>query len=54
MTLYLMLFTYYLSTYFPSCIGYKDDILDVISNLHVEGAKFDGKKANLAGNIFKS
>ena len=35
---------YILFTYFVSFIGYADDILEDISNLHVKGAKFGGKK----------
>ena len=41
-------------TYFVSFIGYEDDILEVISNLQVQGATFGGKKENLAENLFKS
>ena len=46
---YLQLFTY-----FAPFIGYEDDILEVISNLPVQGAKFDGKGTNLAENHLKS
>ena len=43
---------YILLTYFASFIGYEDDILEVISNLHVQGAKLGGKKTNLEENLF--
>ena len=45
-----MLFTYYLPS-FESNIGYEDDILEFISNLHVQGAKF-GKKEDLFGGKY--
>ena len=35
---------YILFTYFASVIGYEDDILVVISNLHIKGVKFGEKK----------
>ena len=35
---------YILFTYFAYSIGYEDDILEVISNLEVEGGKFGRKK----------
>ena len=41
---------YILFTYFASFIGYEDDILEVISNLHVPGAKF-GRKSFLKLNF---
>ena len=44
---------YILFTYFASFIGYEDDILEVISNLHVQGAKFGGNKENLAEIFLK-
>ena len=34
---------YILFTYFASFIGYEDDIIEVISNLHDKEAKFGGK-----------
>ena len=36
--------TFILFLYFASFTGYEDDILVVISNLHVQWAKFCGKK----------
>ena len=39
---------YILFTYFASCIGYENDILEDISNLHIQGAKHGGKRTNLA------
>ena len=35
-------------TYFASFTGYENDIFEVISYLHVQGAKFGGKWTNLA------
>ena len=32
---------------FASFIGYEDDILKFISNFHVQGAKFGGKKGQI-------
>ena len=49
----IMLFTYL----FVSFIGYEDAILaieDAISNLHVQGANFGGKRTILAENLIKS
>ena len=43
---------YLLFTYSVPFIGYEDDILEVISNLHVQGAKC-GKKKNFDGKSFK-
>ena len=43
---------YILFNYFASFIGYKDDILDVISNLHVQGATFGEKKDKFGGKYF--
>ena len=36
-------------------MGYEGDILDVISNLHVQGGKFGRKRTNLAeaGQIWR-
>ena len=45
---------FYQIAYFASFIGYKTDILEVISNLHVEGAKFGGKKVKSGGIFFLS
>ena len=42
-----------LFTYFASFIKYEDDILEVISNLHIQGAKLGGKRTNLAENLLK-
>ena len=39
---------YILLTYFASFIGYADDIIEVISNLHVQEAKFGRYFFNLA------
>ena len=44
---------YILFKYFSSFIGYEDDILEVISNLHVQGAKFGGKKDKSGGKSLK-
>ena len=38
---------YILFTYFASFIGLEDYILEGISNLHVQGAKFGGKKGQI-------
>ena len=35
-------------------MGYADDILEFISIMHVPGAKFGGKRTNLAENLLKS
>ena len=43
---------YILFTYFASFIGYEDDILEVISNLQLQGAIFGGKRTNLAENLY--
>ena len=43
---------YIVFTYFASFIGYEADILEVISNLHVQGAKFGGKKVKSGGKSF--
>ena len=43
-----------LFTYFASFIGYEDDILEVISNLHVQEANSAEKRGNLAENLLKS
>ena len=40
---------YIIFTYFASFIGYEDDILEVISNLHIQVAKFGGKKDKFGG-----
>ena len=47
---------YILFTYFASLIGceHSVNILEVISNLHVQGAKFGRKRTKLAENLFKS
>ena len=42
-----MLFTYPIHI-LQSFIGYEDAILEVISNSHVPGAEFGGKRTNLA------
>ena len=39
-------------TYFASFIGFEDDILRVISNLHIQGAKVGGKKDIFGGKSF--
>ena len=44
--------TYILFTYFGSFIGYEDDILKVISKLHVQGAKFGKKKDKFFKKLF--
>ena len=44
---------YILFIYFASCIGYEDDILEVIYNLQVQGAKLGRKKDTFGGNSFK-
>ena len=44
---------YILFTYFESCIGYVDGLLEVISNLHFQGVEFDGKRTNLAENLLR-
>ena len=33
-------------------IGHEDDILEVISNLHIQGDKFGGKKYKFGGKSF--
>ena len=43
-----------LFTYFASFIGYEDDNLEVISNLHIQGAKFGGKRTNLVKKLVRS
>ena len=40
-------------TYFASYIGYEDNIHEGNSNLHVQEAKFDGKKDKFGGKSFK-
>ena len=45
--------SYILFTYVASFIGYEDDILEVISNLYVLGAKFGGEKDKFSGKSFK-
>ena len=45
---------YYKAIYLASFTGYEDDILEVISNLHIEGAKFGGKKDKFGGNLLKN
>ena len=45
--LFAMLFTY-----FASFIGYEGNILDIISNLHVQGANIGGKKDKFGGKSF--
>ena len=47
-----MLFTL-LFKYFASFIGYKEDIIEVIFNLHVQEAKFGGKKDKFSEKYFK-
>ena len=42
-----------LFAYFASFIGYEDDFLEVISNLHVQRAKFGGKRDKFGGKSFK-
>ena len=44
---------YILFTYVASFIGYEDDILEVISYLHVQGAKFGEKKQKFDEKSFK-
>ena len=44
---------YILFTYFVSFIGFEEDILDVISNLHVQWDKFIVKKDQPGGKSFK-
>ena len=44
---------YKLFTYFASFIGYEGDILEVTSNLHLQGAKFGGKRDKFGGKSFK-
>ena len=39
---------------FASFIGYEDGILEIISNLQVQEAKFGGKRTNLSENLLKS
>ena len=41
-----------LFTYFASFIGHEDDILEVIFNLQIQGAKFGRKKDKLGGKSF--
>ena len=41
-----------LFTNFASLIGYEDDFLKVIYNLHVQGAKFGNKKDKFGGKSF--
>ena len=43
---------YILFTYFASFIGYEDELLEVISNLQVQGAKFGGKMVKYGGKSF--
>ena len=40
---------YILLTYIASFMGYEDNIFDFISYLHVQGAKFGGKKDKFGG-----
>ena len=42
-----------LFTYFASFIGYEEYILEGISNLQVQEAKFGGKKEKFGGKSFK-
>ena len=43
---------YIVFTYFASFLGYEDDILKVISNLHVQGSKFGERKWQICWEIF--
>ena len=43
---------YILLPFFASFIDCEDDILEVISNLHVQGAKFVEKKGKFVGEYF--
>ena len=45
---------YIIFTYFASFIGFEEDILKVISNLHVQGAKFGRKKDIFGGQYLKN
>ena len=38
--------------YFASFLGFEDDILEVIYNLHIQEAKFGGKKEKKGGKYF--
>ena len=40
-------------TYFASFTGYEDDIFEVISNLHVQKSKFEGKIYKFGGKSQK-
>ena len=42
-----------LFTYFAPFICYEDDILEVISNLHIQGTNFGGKKDQFGRISFK-
>ena len=42
---------YILFTYSASFIGFADDFLQVICNLHVQGATFGGKKDKFGRNM---
>ena len=48
---YLLIYAYI--AYFASFTYYEDDILEVISNWHVQGSKFNGKFTNLKGKSKK-
>ena len=40
---------YLVFTYFASFTSYKEDIFEVISNLHVQGSKYGGKFDKFGG-----
>ena len=44
---------YIVFAYFPSFTGYRYDIVEVISNLHIQGSKFGGKFYKFGGKSFK-
>ena len=43
---------YIVFTYIAAFTSYEDNILEVISNLHVQGSKFGGKFDKFGGDFF--
>ena len=44
---------YWVFTYFASFTYYEDDIIEVISNFHIQGVKIGGKKNKFGRKSFK-
>ena len=48
-TIYILCIIYSLYIFIAYNIGYEDEIIEVISNLHIQGAKFGRKKDQFGG-----